>query len=122
VNDPTVPPPGERWPSDPPPTPRQDHAVVAWLAIEADLPDLVQLHLLDALAAWAPLLDPDLFAVEPQAGAECDLSQVIEAVWWRRTEQAQNARWQDKVALTEVCGRLGLALVELRAPPPPLEW
>jgi hypothetical protein len=39
------------WPSDPPVTPKQDHAVLAWLALEADLPDAVHLHLLDALAA-----------------------------------------------------------------------
>ena len=50
MQDPTAPPPGDEWPSDPPPTPRQDHAVLAWLATEPKLPEPVQTHLLDALA------------------------------------------------------------------------
>lgn len=121
MQDPTVPPPCDEWPSDLPPTPRQDHAVLAWLVLEADLPGPVQTHLLDALAAWAPLMGSHLFPTDPQAGPDCDLAQVIEAMWWRRSEQATEARWQDKVALNELCGRLGLALAELRAPGPPSE-
>lgn len=115
MQNPTVPPPGEGWPSDPPPTLKQDHAVLAWLALEADLPDTVQLHLLDALAAWAPLMGPHLFPSEPGAGGDCDLRQVLEAMWWRRSEQALDAPWADKIALNEVCDRLGLALAEMRA-------
>jgi hypothetical protein len=111
----TVPPPGDQWPSDPPPTPRQDHAVLAWLAVEADLSDVVQHHLLDALLAWAPLMGEHLFPTEPQAGVNCDVSQLLEAIWWRRSEQAEDSSWADKVALHEVCGRIGLALAELRA-------
>jgi hypothetical protein len=120
VQNPTVPPPGEQWPSDPPPTPKQDHAVLAWLALEADLSDAAQLHLLDALAAWVPLMGPHLFPTEPEAGIDCDLCQVLEAMWWRRSEQAVDAPWVDKVALNELCGRLGLALAEMRSPAPPL--
>ncbi len=116
MQDPTVPPAGEQWPSDPPPTPKQDHAVLAWLALEADLSDAVQLHLLDALAAWAPLMGPHLLPTEPEAGS--DLRQVLEAMWWRRSEQAVDAPWVDKVALNELCGRLGLALAEMRSPGP----
>ncbi len=118
VQDPTVALLGDECPSDPPPTPRQDHAVLAWLATEPVLPELVQAHLLDALDAWAPLMGSYLFPVEPEAGPECDLAQVIEAMWWRYSEQAPDAPWYDKVALTELCGRLGLALAELRAPRP----
>jgi hypothetical protein len=121
VQDPTVPPAGEQWPSDPPPTPKQDHAVLAWLALEAELPDAVRLHLLDALSAWAPLMGPHLFPTEPEAGVDCDLAQVLEAMRWRRSEQTVDAPWADKIALNELCGRIGLALAEMRAPalPPP---
>lgn len=122
MQDPTVPPPGDEWPSDPPPTPRQDHAVLAWLATEPDLPGPVQTHLLDALAAWAPLMGAYLFPTEPEAGPDCDLAQVIEAMWWRYSEQATDAPWHDKIALTELCGRLGLALADLRAPRPRPQW
>jgi hypothetical protein len=89
--------------------------------LEADLPEAVRLHLLDALAAWAPLLGAHLFPTEPKAGVDCDLAPVLEAMWWRRSEQAVDARWADKVALNEMCGRLGLALAEMRSPaaPPP---
>ncbi len=118
MQDPTVPPPGDEWPSDPPPTPRQDHAVLAWLALEADLPDAVQLLLLDALVAWAPLMGPHLFPTEPEAGVESDVGQLLEAIWWRRSEQAVDAPWAQKVALNELCGRLGLVLAILRAPAP----
>lgn len=117
--DPTVPPPGDEWPSDPPPTARQDHAVLAWLAVEADLPDAVQLLLLDALAAWASVMGSHLFPTEPEAGVDCDLRQLLEAIWWRRSEQAVDAPWAQKLALSEVCGRLGLVLAELQAPGAP---
>jgi hypothetical protein len=65
--DPIVPPPGDE--TSEPPTPRQDHAVLAWLAVEAELPESVQLHLLDALNAWSPLMGPYLFPTEPEGGA-----------------------------------------------------
>jgi hypothetical protein len=92
--------------------------VRAWLGLEADLPDAVQLHLLDALPAWAPQMGPHLFATEPEAGVDCILPQVLEAMWWCRSEQAVDAPWADKVALNELCGRLGLALAEMRSTPP----
>lgn len=114
MEDPTVPAPGDQWPSDPAPTPRQDHAVLAWLAVEADLPLAVQVHLLDALAAWAPLMGPHLFPIEPEAGIDCDLRQVLDSIWWRCSDQGVDASWKDRVALYEVRGRLGLALAELR--------
>jgi hypothetical protein len=116
--DPIVPPPGDE--TSEPPTPRQDHAVLAWLAVEAELPDSVQLHLLDALSAWSPLMGPYLFPTEPEGGPDRDIRQLLEAMWWRRSEQASDAPWPDKVALNELCGRLGLALAELCAPIPPL--
>lgn len=118
MSDPIVPPPGDE-PSEPP-TPRQDHAVLAWLAVEADLPAAVQLHLLDALSAWSPLMGPHLFPTEPEAGPDCDIGQLLEAMWWRRSQQAVDVPWADKVALNELCGRLGLAIAELRTPIPPL--
>lgn len=42
--------------ADRPPTPREDHAVLSWLAVEAQLPESVTLQLLAALAAWQPIL------------------------------------------------------------------
>lgn len=119
MSDPIVRPPGDELPPESP-TPRQDHAVLAWLAVEADLAAAVQLHLLDALSAWSPLMGPHLFPTEPEAGPDCDLRQLLEAMWWRRSEQAAFVPWADKVALNEVCGLLGLAIAELHAPIPPL--
>ena len=116
--DPTVPPPGGQWSSDVPPTSRQDHCVLAWLAVEADLPLAVQAHVLDALVAWTPLMGPDLFPIEPEAGVDCDRRQVLDAIWWRRDDQGLDASWADRVALYEVRGRLGLALAELRRTTP----
>lgn len=94
--------------------------MLAWLAVEADLPNAVQLHLLDALTAWSPLMGPHLFPTEPEAGPDCDLRQVLTAMWGRISEQAVDAPWADKVALNELCGRLRLAITELCAPIPPL--
>jgi hypothetical protein len=49
---------------------RQDHAVLAWLVVEAGRPNTVHLHLLDALLAWTPLMGEHLFPTEPEAGVE----------------------------------------------------
>jgi hypothetical protein len=112
--DPTLSRAGEQWPSDPPLTPQQDHAVLSWLVVQAELPESVQGHLLAALTAWEPIMGPHLFPVEPLVGPDCDLADLLEAQWWRRSEQAAAARWHDRVALVEVCGRLGLAIADLR--------
>ena len=122
MQDPTVPAPGDQGPSAPAPTAKQDYAVLAWLALEPNLPVAVQRHLMDALDAWEPLMGPYLFPTEPQAGVDCDLNLVIQEMWLRRHEQAIDAPWADKVALNEVCGRLGLAFVELRRPARPTAW
>lgn len=103
-------PPGDRWPSGPTRAARQDHAVLAWLVVEADVPNAVHLHLADALLAWAPLMGEHLFPTEPQAGVDADLRQVLEGIWWRLDAQAVEARWADKVVLNEVRGRVGLAM------------
>jgi hypothetical protein len=125
-SDPTVPRAEDQWPSDPPPTQQQDHAVLSWLVVEAALPQSVQTHLVAALTAWAPITGTHLFPVEPLAGPDCDVAELLEAQWWRRSEQADTARWHDRVALVEVCGRLGLATADLRGrrvgqPPPDAE-
>lgn len=112
--DPTTPDPEEQWPVDAPPTPLQDHAVLGWLVVDGELPESVRRHLLPALTAWEPLMGGELFPVEPLAGPECDVAGLLEAQWWRRAEQAESARWHDRVALAEVCGRLGLAIGDLR--------
>ena len=112
--DPTTPEPGEQWPPDAPPTPRQDHAVLSWLAVHGELPESVRGHLLAALTAWEPLMGGELFPVEPLAGPECDVADLLEGQWWRRAEQGDSARWHDRVALVEVCGRLGLAIADVR--------
>jgi hypothetical protein len=111
---PTVPRADEQWPSDPPATPQQDHAVMGWLVVEAGLPHSVQGHLLAALRAWEPIMGPHLFPVEPLAGTDCDVADLLEAQWWRRSEEVDAAGWHDRVALVEVCGRLGLAIADLR--------
>lgn len=106
----------DQWPADPPPTDQQHHAVLAWLAIEAELPDRVAVLLLDGLSAWQPLRGPHVFPVEPEAGPDCDLQQLLENIWWQLGERAAQAPWQDSVVLTEVVGRLGLALAAWRCP------
>jgi hypothetical protein len=55
-----------------------------------------------------------------ELAVDCDLRQVLEAMWWRRSEQAVDAPWADKIALNELCVMLGLALAEMRSPGPPL--
>lgn len=114
MSDPT-PPPDDRWPSEPSRAARQEHAVLAWLIVEADLPNDVHVHLVDALLAWAPLMGEHLFPTEPEAGLDADLRQVLEGMWWRLDAQAVDARWADKVVLNEVRGRIGLAMQALRA-------
>ena len=94
---------------------RQVHAVLAWLVVEADVPNDVHLHLVDALLAWVPLMGGHLFPTEPEAGADDDLIQVLEGMWWRLDAEAGQARWADKVVLNEVRGRIGLAMQALRA-------
>ena len=64
-------------------------------------------------------MGPHLFPVEPKAGVDCDLRQVLDAIWWRRSDEGVDASWADRVALYEVRGRLGLALAELRGPAAP---
>jgi len=108
-------PPVDPWPSEPSRSSRQDHSVLAWLVVEADLPNAVHGHLVDALMAWSPLMGEHLFPTEPGAGVDADLRQVLEGMWWRLDAQAVDARWPDKVVLNEVRGRIGLALQALRS-------
>jgi hypothetical protein len=110
----TNPEPGEQWAGDAPPNPRQDHAVLSWLVVDGELPQWVRRRLLAALAAWEPLMGGELFPVEPLAGPDCDVADLLEGQWWRRAEQADSARWHDRVALVEVCGRLGQAIADVR--------
>jgi hypothetical protein len=113
VSDPT-PPPDDPLPSR---AARQVHAVLSWLVVRADVPDDVYLHLVDALLAWAPLMGEHLFPTEPEADADADadLPQVLRGMWWRLDAPAAEARWEDKVVLNEVRGRVGLAMQVLRA-------
>ena len=106
---------GDQWPSQPSRPARQVHAVLAWLVVEADVPNDIHLHLVDALLAWAPLMGEHLFPTEPEAGVDADLHRVLEGMWWRLDAQAAEARWLDKVVLNEVRGRIGLAMQALRA-------
>ncbi len=106
---------GDQWPSQPSRPARQVHAVLAWLVVEADVPNDIHLHLVDALLAWAPLMGEHLFPTEPEAGIDADLHPVLEELWWRLDAQAADARWADKVVLHEVRGRIGLAMQALRA-------
>ena len=91
---------------------REEHAVLAWLVCEADLPYAVAGHLLDALQAWVPLRGTRLFGVEPVDGIQ-DVEGLLRAAWSRLTYEAYLATWQDKVVLVEVAGQIGLALAVL---------
>ena len=91
---------------------REEHAVLAWLVCEGDLPGAVAGHLLDALQAWVPLRGTRLFSVEPVDGIQ-DVEGLLRAAWSRLTYEAYLATWQDKVVLVEVAGRIGMALAAL---------
>jgi hypothetical protein len=114
----TLSPPSGKEPTNPP-TPQQDHAVLIWLALLADLPHVVQLLLFDALLAWEAHVGPHRFPTPPEGGPDSDLMQVIEGIWWRRSEEAVDAAPAQKAALNELCGWLALALAELAAPVSP---
>ena len=111
-------PPGDRSPSESSPANRQVHAVLAWLVVEADVPNDVHLHLVEALVAWAPMMGEDLFPTEPAAGVDADLHQALEGMWWRLDAQAAAAR-ADSVVLNEVRERISLAMQALRDEHPP---
>lgn len=111
----STPPPDGPWPSQPSRSARQSHAVLAWLIVEADLPNDVFGHLVGALLAWAPTRGEHLFPTEPEAGVSADLHEVVHGLWCRLDAQAVAARWSDKVVLNEVRGRIGLALQALPA-------
>lgn len=91
---------------------REEHAMLAWLVCEGDLPGPVAGHLLDALQAWVPLRGTRLFGVEPVGGVR-DVEELLRAAWSRLTYEADQATWQDKVVLVEVAGQIGLALAAL---------
>ena len=91
---------------------REEHAMLAWLVCEADLPGAVAGHLLDALQAWVPLRGTRLFGVEPDGGVQ-DVEGLLRAAWARLSWDADRASWQDKVVLVEVAGQIGLALAVL---------
>jgi hypothetical protein len=107
-------PPDDLWPSQPSRAARQVHAVLSWLVVEADAPNDVHLHLVDALLAWAALIGDHLFPTEPEAGVDGDLDQVLEGTWRRLDAEAGKARWADKIVLNQVRGRIGLGMRALR--------
>ncbi len=94
--------------------------MLAWLVVEADLSNVVHLHLVHALVDWAPMMGEHLFLTEPEAGVDTDPRKVLEEAWWRLEVQAAEARWADEVVLHEVRGRVGLAIQALGAGPAPL--
>jgi len=110
---PTVPPRGQPWPADRLPTVREDHAVLGWIAIEGELSGAANGHLFDALLAWRLIVGRHHFPVEPKAGPDCDLRQVLLGIWNRRLAEAELVCWEDKVIVTEVAGHIGLAIAAL---------
>ncbi|MDQ3029665.1 MAG: hypothetical protein M3R09_06460, partial [Actinomycetota bacterium] len=82
-------------------------------------PNVVHVHLLDALVAWAPLMGDHLFPTEPEAGADTDLRQVLEGMWWRLDARAADFRWVDGGPVERGPRRIGLAMQALRARPAP---
>ena len=92
----STPPPDDPWPSQPSQAARQVHAVLAWLVVEADVPNDVYLPLVDALVAWVPLMGEHLFPTEPEAGVGADLHQELQGLWWRLDAQAVAARWRTR--------------------------
>lgn len=90
-DDPTLPPPEQQWPSDPPPTVAEDQAVLG-LAVHEDTPPLTSDLMLDTLSAWhllSPL--PELVA-EPKAGPDCDRTHVLTQITDRLADDLRNER------------------------------
>lgn len=56
---------GGRWASKPSRPTRQVDAVLAWLVVEADSPNAVHVHPLNAVLTWTPLLGEHLLLTEP---------------------------------------------------------
>ncbi len=85
--DPTMPPIGGQWPSDPPATIEQDLGVLAWLQHSRQLSSDTTGYLCDALLQWALLGGDWPDPTEPVAGPDCDhleaLTQLTER-WMRR--------------------------------------
>ena len=114
-----VPPPGDRSPSGPTRAARQDHAVLAWLVVEADLPSAVYTHLLNALLAWAPLMGEHLFTTSRKSASTPTCAMCWEACGGGSMPRPPRPAGRTR-SLNEVRGRVGLAMQALRTHAPGL--
>ena len=114
--DPTTPNAGERWPADAPLTRGRTMRCWGGWSWTGSCRRRVLRQLVAALTVWEPLMGGELFPVEPLA----ELGVPTLLTCSRRSGGAAPSRlacpacWHDRVALVEVCGRLGLALLDLR--------
>lgn len=109
-DDPTVPPPEQRWPADAPASVAEDQAALGWVAAQQETPPLASDLLLDTLNVWDGLAPVPELAAEPRAGPDCDRSQVLEQITDRLVRRLLDA-YDDEhahVVLWDVAQRLGL--------------
>jgi hypothetical protein len=118
ADDPTVPPPDQQWPSDPPPTVAEDQAVLGWLATHEDTPPVTSDLMLDTLNAWDRLFPLPELAAEPQAGPDCDRNQILEQITDRLVQDLHDAYDDDhaRPVLWELAQRLRLVWRSLDDP------
>ncbi len=88
--DPTVPPAGQQWPSEPLPDLEHDREVLSWLQCSPQLSVDVKGYLVDALLDWALGGRGYPQMALPDAGPDCDhllvLQQIIERIPQRIAE------------------------------------
>ena len=139
--DPTVPPAGQQWPSDPLPDLEHDREVLSWLQCSPQLNADVKGYLVDALLDWALGGRGYPQMALPDAGVGCDhlqaLQQIIERIPQRIAEAqtvaeklelgragrllswAFGASWDPQGVQAAIDRELVMAMPWLAAPPAP---
>ena len=107
LDDSTVPPASEQWPSDPLPALEHDLEVLSWLVCSPQLGGEVTGYLCDALADWALAGHGYPQMALPEAGPDCDHLQAMKVIIDRIPQRIIDA---DSVAQKMDLGRFGRLL------------
>ena len=107
LDDSTVPPASEQWPSDPLPTLEHDLEVLSWLVCSPQLGGEVTGYLCDALQGWALAGHGYPQMALPDAGPDCDHLQAMKVIIDRIPQRIIDA---DSVAQKMDLGRFGRLL------------
>jgi hypothetical protein len=108
---PTVPPAGQQWPSDPPPSLEEDLSVLAWLQCSHALSPEATGYICDALLQWAMLGGSWPDPAEPAAGPDCDHLEALVQITERLVRRAVAAQpLSRRFELADVGRELGNAI------------